>query len=749
MRALFNHGKDPSMGEKVLGPIAAIRDTEDGPVADVPLLDTSYNRDLLPGLKAGVYGSSFRFKVLREDYVPKPGKSSGNPRGLPERTITEARLFELGPVTFPAYAGATAGVRSLTDRFRLADLRPEEIAALKDRMDTEDLATLAEMIQLGASYIEDQDEPEDQKNVPVMENALAILASLVPVEVADTEPLEPDDQEASSSTGTDVQERETETPAETIELSAPPHPELPRRGTQSEPTNNGRKAMSESIEQMRARQDEIRRELEEIAADFTGHVLDASAGARWDDLTGEVDDLSTRIAETEKREAYLRDRFDKDSVDAPDISPERRGEGTGVYVSKRQARDKTPENVFDMGAYHGQARDQGQLLDLYRDGARRALETFHYPHPDGDEAKINGHIEGLLNTVDSPTKEFARRVLTCGSETYRRAFWKTMTNQSLTNDEQRAFSQAQMETRTEAIGLSTGGGIAPIPIQVDPTVILTSNGVQNPIRQLASVETTTSYIWQGVTSGGVVAQYQAEAVTMLNNAGTMIAPVIQPERVTSFIPFSWEVGQDWGSLESALAIQVQDAKDQLEATKFALGAGHGSNEPRGILIGAGTVIATSSGTTGTGFALTDVYLVENALPPRYLPNAKWVASVGVFQKIRGFGSSLGPQAWADSLIVGNPPTLLGYPAYKCSTIGTSISAGYVAGAIWGVFGDWSRYKIIDRLGMSIRVIPDLFGGTAGIHFPTGQSGLVAYWRNSADVLDSNGFRVGTISKGVN
>jgi hypothetical protein len=31
---------------------------------------------------------------------------------LPERTIKELRLFEFGPVTFPAYQSATAGVRS-------------------------------------------------------------------------------------------------------------------------------------------------------------------------------------------------------------------------------------------------------------------------------------------------------------------------------------------------------------------------------------------------------------------------------------------------------------------------------------------------------------------------------------------------------------------------------------------------------------------------------------------------------------
>jgi Caudovirus prohead protease./Transcription factor WhiB. len=64
---------------------------------------------------AGLYGSSFRFTVGADNFDAKPGRSDYNPDGLPERTIREAKVAEFGPVTFPAYQGATAGVRSLTD----------------------------------------------------------------------------------------------------------------------------------------------------------------------------------------------------------------------------------------------------------------------------------------------------------------------------------------------------------------------------------------------------------------------------------------------------------------------------------------------------------------------------------------------------------------------------------------------------------------------------------------------------------
>lgn len=122
MRSLFDHGFDPQIGNKVLGPIADLREDPTTPVAEVPLFDTSYNRDLLPGLKASVYGSSFRFRVLEEAWNDEPGTSDYNPKGLPERTVKRVQLMEMGPVTFPANPEATAemnsaGVRSLTDAF--------------------------------------------------------------------------------------------------------------------------------------------------------------------------------------------------------------------------------------------------------------------------------------------------------------------------------------------------------------------------------------------------------------------------------------------------------------------------------------------------------------------------------------------------------------------------------------------------------------------------------------------------------
>lgn len=115
IKTLFNHGMDFNIGDKLLGDIVEAAEDADSPRSTVRLWDTSYGRDLLPGLRSGAYGSSFMFRVIKDEWNDEPGQSDHNPDGLPERTIKEVRVFEAGPVTWPASPTATAGMRCLCD----------------------------------------------------------------------------------------------------------------------------------------------------------------------------------------------------------------------------------------------------------------------------------------------------------------------------------------------------------------------------------------------------------------------------------------------------------------------------------------------------------------------------------------------------------------------------------------------------------------------------------------------------------
>jgi hypothetical protein len=137
MRVLYDHGFDPQLGNKPLGPLSTLREDAIGGYYEVPLLDTDYNRNfVLPALRGllmsgetvgSQLGASFRF-IVRMDQWDRSGKVTiDNPKGLPLRTITNAQVLELGPVTFPANEGASSGVRSTTDAF-IDRLRHDPVA---------------------------------------------------------------------------------------------------------------------------------------------------------------------------------------------------------------------------------------------------------------------------------------------------------------------------------------------------------------------------------------------------------------------------------------------------------------------------------------------------------------------------------------------------------------------------------------------------------------------------------------------
>ena len=203
MRVLYDHGFDPAIGNKPLGPIEVLRSDEQGAYYEVPLLDTDYNRNfVLPALRGQLMdgrqvgsqlGASFRFAVQDETWTYPETRSSTNPDMLPERRITRAKVFEFGPVTFPANPGATAGVRSLTDEFiNKLHHDPKFVARMTERVGA---AVVERMLQATPGDARDADAPSTANEVTAsadgqrtprstsQRRALAILAgALNPLE---------------------------------------------------------------------------------------------------------------------------------------------------------------------------------------------------------------------------------------------------------------------------------------------------------------------------------------------------------------------------------------------------------------------------------------------------------------------------------------------------------------------------------------------------------------------------------------
>lgn len=103
VRGLFNHDPNQILGRTSAGTLKLTVDKR-GLFYEIEPGDTTTARDVVESIKRGdVDGSSFAFRVLDEELKKEDGKYV--------REITRVNLFDVGPVTYPAYAAATSGYR--------------------------------------------------------------------------------------------------------------------------------------------------------------------------------------------------------------------------------------------------------------------------------------------------------------------------------------------------------------------------------------------------------------------------------------------------------------------------------------------------------------------------------------------------------------------------------------------------------------------------------------------------------------
>ena len=107
----------------------------------------------------------------------------------------------------------------------------------------------------------------------------------------------------------------------------------------------------------------------------------------------------------------------------------------------------------------------------------------------------------------------------------------------------------------------------------------------------------------------------------------------------------------------------------------------------------------------------------------------------IFDKVRQFDTAGGGSYWVD-LNGANPPSLMGFPTITNPEVDGTYGSGenYVM-----VYGDFSGYTIVDRIGLTLESIPHLFG--ASNNFPNGMRSIWAYWRTGARVTNSEALAV--------
>lgn len=323
----------------------------------------------------------------------------------------------------------------------------------------------------------------------------------------------------------------------------------------------------------------------------------------------------------------------------------------------------------------------------------------------------------------------SEQVLATTSTEYVDAFAKVIRSEgmlaALTSQEQGALARAMSLTD------SAGGYL--VPFQLDPTVILTATGSVNQVRQISRVVTATGDVWNGVSSAGVTASWDSEAAQVSDDSPTLAQPSIPVYKGQAYVQVSHEVAADAPTLANEIARMIAFEKDRLESVAFVTGSGSG--EPTGLITAlTGGSYVVNSATTDT-FALADIYALDAALPARFAANGSWLAHRAIYNKARQFDTGGGNGLWGQ-LGDARKSEMLGRPDYVAEAMDGTITA--LSDNLVMVFGDFQNFVIADRIGATMRFIPDTFGANGR---PTGQSGWLCYWRVGSDSVNDAAFRV--------
>lgn len=108
IRALWNHDPSVVLGRNKAGTLE-LKEDDHGLYTVIRPPDNEWGRPVIDAIRRGdVSGMSITFQVIKQqmEYPPK------GTEGMPKRTIKEARLLDVSPVTFPAFEQTEIGARS-------------------------------------------------------------------------------------------------------------------------------------------------------------------------------------------------------------------------------------------------------------------------------------------------------------------------------------------------------------------------------------------------------------------------------------------------------------------------------------------------------------------------------------------------------------------------------------------------------------------------------------------------------------
>lgn len=220
----------------------------------------------------------------------------------------------------------------------------------------------------------------------------------------------------------------------------------------------------------------------------------------------------------------------------------------------------------------------------------------------------------------------------------------------------------------------------------------------SPIRNYASVRTTGSASVKYPKRTGITnATWEGEQGTASSSEPAFGQLEIPVKKLTTYVDISEELLADSaGAAEAEVRLALAEDFGKKEAVAFV--NGNGVNAPEGIMTNA-EIAETISGAS-SAITADALITLQYAMPATYrnAPGAAWAMNGTTLAAVRKLKDNQGQYLWQPSYQAGQPETILGKPVVEMVDL-PDIGAGEYP----IIFGDWSGYRILDRLSLAILV----------------------------------------------
>jgi HK97 family phage major capsid protein len=483
--------------------------------------------------------------------------------------------------------------------------------------------------------------------------------------------------------------------------------------------------MATRLEKIESRLREVKSSLKPLAE--RNNAFNEAETALWKSLVeeqnvleGERDELLDRNERKERADRVLPDTtpsrsfsFKKgtqtkfDSINERDLQ----------NVNGDRVRDAALSYLEDAPAeqYHGETNVERIADIVARDdqtGADLARMTVATSTPEYRDAWV-AYMSGGLVECDDSQKSLLKRALTARDE------------------------RGPQGERAMTAGTGSSGGYL-VPLYLDPTLVITGAGTANQIRKISRTEDISTLVYNGSTAGQITMSEVTEAGVFSDNSPTLTQVQFSMLKAGAYVPASFEAVQDIEGLVNSVGALFADAKANYEANRLTVG--NGTTQPQGVVTGVNAVTASRvSPATGGAFVVGDVYTTHQSLAPRHRqgdPSKRaFLANVSIINKMRQFATANNYHAFLTDLGGGQPQNLIGDQLIEASDMDSTTTTGTKI----LLYGNFERFLIVTRIGLTTEFIPHLFDQATGR--PSGQRAWLCHYRLNAKVNDASAFEL--------